>query len=255
MTQEKTCKKCKKSKPVKEFQKRNRNLDGYSSRCRECEHLSWEKYRNIVEKVCPACKNTLPVEEFSRCSISRDGCDTYCKKCSYQKQIAMKEKDRDRWNERARIATKRHIEGMGREKYLEYRRQWRSKNADRLREEEREERIAHPEKFIARRERYIERDPERYLRIARNITRRRRARKKMVGGTFSDVQFTEMCDKYGNKCLCCGRKDVNLVPDHVNPISLGGSNDISNIQPLCNTCNCSKNAKYIDYRTNYETAS
>ena len=37
-----------------------------------------------------------------------------------------------------------------------------------------------------------------------------------------------------------------LTVDHVVPISKGGSNDISNIQPLCCNCNSKKNAKQID---------
>jgi 5-methylcytosine-specific restriction endonuclease McrA len=53
---------------------------------------------------------------------------------------------------------------------------------------------------------------------------------------------------YGGRCLCCGRNDVTLTVDHIVPLVMGGSNDISNIQPLCRSCNCSKQAKNIDYR-------
>jgi hypothetical protein len=51
-----------------------------------------------------------------------------------------------------------------------------------------------------------------------------------------------------------------LVPDHVKAIADGGSNYISNIQPLCHSnkagaiggCNNAKGAKHIDYRRPYE---
>jgi 5-methylcytosine-specific restriction endonuclease McrA len=36
--------------------------------------------------------------------------------------------------------------------------------------------------------------------------------------------------------LCCGEAKP-LTVDHVVPVSKGGSNDISNIQPLCLECN------------------
>lgn len=36
--------------------------------------------------------------------------------------------------------------------------------------------------------------------------------------------------------------------DHVVPVLFGGSNDISNIQPLCRSCNSSKGASTVDYR-------
>ncbi|MGH3145755.1 MAG: HNH endonuclease [Rubrobacter sp.] len=49
-------------------------------------------------------------------------------------------------------------------------------------------------------------------------------------------------------CLCCGSSDKPLTPDHVVPLSLGGSNLIANIQPLCRSCNARKNVKVVDYR-------
>ncbi|MCA1716250.1 MAG: HNH endonuclease [Actinobacteria bacterium] len=49
-------------------------------------------------------------------------------------------------------------------------------------------------------------------------------------------------------CLCCGDGEALLTPDHVVPLSLGGSNLTENIQPLCVNCNSWKNVKVIDYR-------
>jgi 5-methylcytosine-specific restriction endonuclease McrA len=40
-----------------------------------------------------------------------------------------------------------------------------------------------------------------------------------------------------------------LTADHIVPVELGGSSYISNIQPLCQTCNSSKGIRIIDYRT------
>ena len=82
---------------------------------------------------------------------------------------------------------------------------------------------------------------------------KRRARRWQRARTLA--QFIAL----GNACLCC-RLDRGelavfnrvLVPDHVIPIAHGGSNDISNIQPLChgvNGCNNHKGVKHTDYRT------
>jgi 5-methylcytosine-specific restriction endonuclease McrA len=76
----------------------------------------------------------------------------------------------------------------------------------------------------------------------------RRARVVGNGGSFTPKQWKELKKKYGNKCLCCGRDDVKLVSDHVVPISKGGSNDISNIQPLCRHCNAVKHTGSVDFR-------
>ena len=77
---------------------------------------------------------------------------------------------------------------------------------------------------------------------------RRRARKLNAEGDLTVEEFEALCEKYGNVCLRCGDRDALLTPDHVVPLSLGGSNLTENIQPLCGNCNSWKNVKVIDYR-------
>ena len=54
---------------------------------------------------------------------------------------------------------------------------------------------------------------------------------------------------YGEECIKCGSKD-DIQLDHIIPISHGGENKLSNLQPLCKSCNVSKGTKTIDYRGN-----
>lgn len=79
------------------------------------------------------------------------------------------------------------------------------------------------------------------------ITARRRARLANAEGFFTEEEWADLCRKYEYKCLCCCNKR-KLTVDHVIPLIVGGTNYISNIQPLCKPCNSKKGTKYIDYR-------
>lgn len=76
---------------------------------------------------------------------------------------------------------------------------------------------------------------------------KRRTAKTKAGGSYTSAQWIALCNKYGNKCLCCDKKR-KLTADHIVPVSKGGTSNISNIQPLCGPCNSSKGAKTVDYR-------
>lgn len=115
---------------------------------------------------------------------------------------------------------------------------WRSKNP---------ERDKTPKSILnAHRAAWAKRNPLK-CRVNKHI---RRARKINAPGKFTASEFLALCNFYGNICLCCWRSAglVKLTADHVIPLSKGGSNDISNIQPLCGSCNSSKGTKTVDYR-------
>lgn len=51
----------------------------------------------------------------------------------------------------------------------------------------------------------------------------------------------------GFRCVKCGRRredGVKLHVDHIKPVSRGGKSVISNLQTLCEDCNCGKGNKY-----------
>lgn len=81
----------------------------------------------------------------------------------------------------------------------------------------------------------------------RTANHKRRARVIGGGGSYTLAEWEALCAKYGHLCLRCGEHKP-LTVDHVIPISKGGSNDISNLQPLCRSCNARKSVKSTDYR-------
>ena len=75
-----------------------------------------------------------------------------------------------------------------------------------------------------------------------------------IEGSFTNQEWLQLKSIYGNCCLCCGKHESVLSSpiqqDHVVPRSKGGTNWISNIQPLCEGCNGmgGKGTKSTDYR-------
>ena len=57
----------------------------------------------------------------------------------------------------------------------------------------------------------------------------------------------EVFERHGKECLKCG-SSYRLSIDHIISVKNGGSNKLSNLQPLCKSCNSEKGAKNIDYR-------
>ena len=67
---------------------------------------------------------------------------------------------------------------------------------------------------------------------------------------INDTTRYAVLERAGFKCQCCGSKplknnDVILHIDHIIPHSLGGSDNVDNLQVLCNKCNTSKQNRFI----------
>jgi 5-methylcytosine-specific restriction endonuclease McrA len=102
--------------------------------------------------------------------------------------------------------------------------------------------------LIARSKKWAENNPEKVRQAKTNNLRKRRAARHASRGSFTAQEFRELCERYGNKCLACGDTETVLEADHVVPLTEGGSDTISNIQPLCGSCNRKKFVTIIDYR-------
>lgn len=71
-------------------------------------------------------------------------------------------------------------------------------------------------------------------------------------GTHTDEQWRELVARFDGRCVRCGCTPVGgPCKDHIEPIYLGGSDAIDNLQPLCRECNSSKTAdttNWVAYR-------
>ena len=125
---------------------------------------------------------------------------------------------------------------------LESNRAWRKRSSEEDRERNRESSRT-----------YNKNHPDR----RRSTDRRQRAMRAKAEGSFTEESFKAL----GNVCVCCRLNEAELlllgrrlVPDHVIPLSKGGTNYISNIQPLCHGkggCNNTKGTKCTDFRRKY----
>lgn len=60
---------------------------------------------------------------------------------------------------------------------------------------------------------------------------------------FSDREMAEIFAEHDGRCANCGvtiRSGMEWDLDHRIPLSLGGTNDRSNMQPLCENCHSTK---------------
>jgi 5-methylcytosine-specific restriction endonuclease McrA len=139
---------------------------------------------------------------------------------------------------------------------------WRVENAEQVHGVDAMWKAANPEKVVATVHRYhikvYKENPEPWRKrsaeykkshpeVVKAHSQKRLALKKRCEGSFTGSEWLALCEKYDHICLRC-TKHKKLTADHVVPLSKGGSNNISNIQPLCRSCNSRKGTKSIDYR-------
>ena len=68
----------------------------------------------------------------------------------------------------------------------------------------------------------------------------------MLGDHWPD-EWRLMKSMANQQCCRCNQVVYEIVKDHVVPLKLGGSNAITNCQPLCTSCNAKKGNDSTDY--------
>ena len=198
---------------------------------------------NCIGKICSGCGQTKCLGFFHRFILSRDGYRSKCIECR-----------KGEWLNDERRAKKKELYWRDHEATREYHKNWYRQNPERAREYRRNSyrKNIEAEKTYSAEYNRSDRGKQRYKRYyelhpEKNANRRNIER---GSGTYTAQEWTELKETYNYTCLCCGKQepDIKLTPDHVIPLTKGGSNTIDNIQPLCITCNKRKGTKKTDYR-------
>lgn len=84
-------------------------------------------------------------------------------------------------------------------------------------------------------------------------TRAQRLSAARAIGRHTDEEWEALLDVCGRVCLKCGAAEADLygqqlTKDHILPISIGGSDAISNLQPKCRNCNTRSHKDQVDLR-------
>jgi 5-methylcytosine-specific restriction endonuclease McrA len=127
-----------------------------------------------------------------------------------------------------------------------YSRRWTQDNSDRAKVQKRSYYQANKEKVKISNKRWTGANPERVR--ANMVVRkhRRRALERAVEGTHTAADIKALLVAQNHACTYChiDLRKVKKHLDHILPLALGGTNDKTNLQWLCEPCNLSKGAKH-----------
>jgi hypothetical protein len=194
----------------------------------------------IITKTCPICN-----KQFETKRKIQKYCTVYCMMARLARKntarlVGLKETDPEAYAEyrqRENARAKRFRDGLSGEPNAK-----KEGLAERKVAKTAEYHKAHPEKKKAWNHNYSQT-------LSGIISKKLSSYKRRAAtvGSFTASEWHDLCNKYDNKCLCCGEQK-ELTVDHVVSLKDGGSNTIDNLQPLCHSCNSRKGAKFIDYR-------
>lgn len=209
----------------------------------------------LRSKVCKRCGVEKAPSEFYAAG-NLDGLMGKCKACvrarvrenRRQRLEQYAEYERSRASLPHRIETRRKYQEEHKEQISEYKKSWAADNSQRVASLKRDHYERNRQEVISRSKRWAQENAEKVKAAKANNRRRRRAVKNASKGHFTVEEFDALCSAYGYACLSCGATDRVLEADHVVPLTRGGSDEISNIQPLCGECNRRKFTAEIDFR-------
>jgi 5-methylcytosine-specific restriction endonuclease McrA len=183
----------------------------------------------MAAKKCSKCGEEKPLVQFYKHPECKDGHRPDCKACNYA-------------GNRARFSP---------EKHREYNRAYRAKNPNKDREYyEKNKAVLLPkmaeynrrnwEAYLAKMRAWRKDNPEKVQVWVRN----RRAKLKGLNGSHTIDDIKALLEAQQGLCVYC-RCDIreSFQVDHIVPVAKGGSNDKSNLQLLCKTCNLDKRDK------------
>ena len=224
-------------------------------------------------KHCPECNQDLPKTAFGKNRAQADGLCGYCRECrskirraQYAASPELREYNARVYREHAKdpefvASNRQRARDYCREKRSDP--EWCAAERERLAwknmtpeqkqrkvERNKTRRQADPERFNRKQNEYRNkrrREDAKVRQAHRDEVKMRKHMKRANGGSYTLEEWRTMCLLVGGRCVKCGQI-ADLTVDHIIPVSVGGSNDISNLQPLCMSCNSIKGTEIFDYR-------
>ncbi len=179
-------------------------------------------------KICKDCKLEKPLFDYHNNKNTKDGVTIVCKPCAIERSRIWQSANKNRVNTVCRKNYAKNLE-KSRADRRERVKRWYARN---------------PEVARAATRRWNQEHPE-----AKRLSESKRKATKLGNGVFT-ILPKEINKLLSDTCNNCGTYN-NITLDHIIPISRGGRHSIGNLQPLCGSCNSSKNAKTImEWRIN-----
>ena len=223
---------CKAWKALEHFSRKKGSRDSYNWLCKPCDAPKPRTPPPFVPagKRCTKCREWKLIEEYHPKKGSFDGHRSACKVCTNAANKVCADANRDWERERQKVyyAENRVAIRAKRALYVERSRemvrQWHRRNRERMRIYKKEYQLRHPESTKRHRQNYYARHKEQFL----IRYHRRRARKRAAPGRFTAAAWRALKEQRSYSCLRCGKgePEIKLTPDHIVPLSKGGSNFI-----------------------------
>lgn len=252
---EKPCSTCQKVKALSEFSKRKDSKDGRRGQCKACHDAKKRKW-----------------EDDNREKIRED--KRRWREAHREKQREYYSEYRETHSEDIQANQKKYVEShpkrvrqqkldwyyRHKESESEKTKVYYQNNKERMLERQKEYRYNNKEKIQARMRKYCKKNRDQIRAVCRRhrennrdlyttYAHKRRAMKLSAPGSHTTEEWLVVKELFDFTCPCCGRSEpeIKLTRDHIIPLTQEGSDDILNIQPLCQSCNSSKNIKTMSY--------
>ena len=187
----------------------------------------------MTTKTCTKCKNEKPISDFGKIYKNKDVVRPACKLCCAEMLKIWKQKNRHRHALHSQTWRSKNSK-----RHSDYSKKWYQDNRERALVRERNRYKSNPDATKQSAKMWKKANKEK----VGDFEHRRRAAKAKNGVCL--VLKKVLVRLANSLCVTCGSCE-RITLDHIIPISRGGRHSIGNLQPLCQSCNSSKQDKLM----------